>query len=225
MSTGFQLGGRVYQTKQAVQDYAKTLKLTVGERHVVGSSGHAFLLDLIKLGHPDADTKIGCGIQSFLVEKDYAGITRFTIIRKDNSRIDFSYLKCIKYLGVQNVSDISKREAQHKLQSACRHAVTSQIREFTRQHPNALCELCGSPAEHVDHENPTFADLLTAFNTNRRDIPTLFDDIPFEDMSQRMPKQTFRSEDRGYQYDFERYHQVHAQLRMLCAKCNLGRKK
>ena len=48
--------------------------------------------------HDEADEKIGCGIDHFVVDMDPEGTpTRcFHIVRTDGSRVDFSYPHCLK---------------------------------------------------------------------------------------------------------------------------------
>ena len=50
---------------------------------------------LLRLGHEEAERKIGCGIRNFQIRKHPAHGTRcFMIVREDNTMEDFSYRKC-----------------------------------------------------------------------------------------------------------------------------------
>jgi len=220
-----ELGGKVYTTKASVERYAKALKQQAAAVYSQGTEGYAFLLDLIKTGHLGATQKIGVGVAHFFVEEDYKGITRFTITRIDGTTIDFSYLKCIRYLNCKP-DEARKADAWHNLQGAARYAISSQIERFRCQVQLKNCVLCGAlDAEHVDHFEPQFIDLLKAFNTGRSDIPQVFNDAPSSERGMRKPKQCFRQQDETYCKAFEAYHAQYAKLRLLCAKCNLGRKR
>lgn len=57
---------------------------------------HVVLLELLKNGHAEPDTKIGGGISAFQVRKHPTWKSRcFFLIREDESVDDFSFRKCV----------------------------------------------------------------------------------------------------------------------------------
>jgi hypothetical protein len=61
---------------------------------VIDGDDHEFLLELLSL-HPRASEKIGDGVKHFTVEKAKGGTQCFYITRRDDSREEFSYGKCL----------------------------------------------------------------------------------------------------------------------------------
>lgn len=60
---------------------------------------HMVLMDLIKKGHPEPDTKIGVGIQAFQVRYHPTWKSRcFFLIRQDETIDDFSFRKCVDHI-------------------------------------------------------------------------------------------------------------------------------
>ncbi|KAJ1438935.1 hypothetical protein SESBI_02709 [Sesbania bispinosa] len=57
------------------------------------------LLELLKNGHPEPDSKIGGGIQAFQVRMHPMWKSRcFFLIREDESVDDFSFRKCVDHI-------------------------------------------------------------------------------------------------------------------------------
>jgi len=54
-----------------------------------------FLTELLKR-HPDADDKIGNGVHHFEVMRADFNTKCFAVVRRDGSRVDFSYIVCIR---------------------------------------------------------------------------------------------------------------------------------
>ncbi|MFF0479414.1 DUF3223 domain-containing protein [Streptomyces sp. NPDC004284] len=93
----FWIGHRRYRTKkdagEAVQEVL--YRYTVGSI-VDGEEDHLLLLDLLDLHHEAAE-KIGPGVEAFAIAPPQRGpYPGFEVIRTDGSRIDFSYLTCLK---------------------------------------------------------------------------------------------------------------------------------
>ncbi|MCQ6557017.1 DCL family protein [Streptomyces sp. C10-9-1] len=93
----FWIGQRWYRTKGAAQEAVREVLY----RYDVGSTvdqedDHLLLLDLLDM-HPEADDKIGSGVEAFAIAPPQRGPhPGFEVIRTDGSRIDFSYLTCLK---------------------------------------------------------------------------------------------------------------------------------
>ncbi|EFJ41544.1 tRNA pseudouridine synthase mitochondrial precursor [Volvox carteri f. nagariensis] len=94
------LGYRSFETGKACADYLKALLSTSPLDTDMNEYEYRVLLDLIQKGHPSAASKIGCGLRAFQVRHYNAdGEARaFFAIRKDGTREDFSYVKCLGQL-------------------------------------------------------------------------------------------------------------------------------
>ena len=81
-----------------------------------------FLREIIQ-NHPEANIKIGCGIDHFEIRKTPWGNHCFIIIRIDGSIIDFSYLSCLRGSGEK---DRKYKDAKQ----AAREAVNPLIKKI-----------------------------------------------------------------------------------------------
>ncbi len=153
----------------------KNQQLVLGEVHkivehyAIGSTvsdpkERQFLCDLLQ-NHPEASSKIGCGIGGFRVVINEHGGKAFNLIRVDGSETDFSYMKCIK--GKPSTS-------LQNFKMACRRAIADYVNEYKNcyfavygQGNLAPCELTGKmlPKENmvVHHEEPSFDAIVMSF--------------------------------------------------------------
>jgi len=158
--------------------------------------------------HPEHFRKFGLGVRGFEVRENrlargalgmYADVV-------GHGLVDFSWLVCCG------------AKPPCSLRSAMRMAVRQSTAEF-RQHAPPACVLCAAGGTlHVDHAQPTFRELAGAFVAANRP-PTEFDSHPELHMA------VFRSVDKEYARRWQRHHDEHATLRMLCATCNLTRRR
>ena len=99
-----------------------------------------------------------------------------------------------------------------------RQAVRPSIQNFRENVPQ-ICVKCGSTTNlHVDHESPQFEALCKSFEA-RHVMPTSFDDHPQLHMA------IFRKQDVNLANAWIRYHDDTCKLRMLCATCNMSRRR
>ena len=102
-----------------------------------------------------------------------------------------------------------------------REAVDPQICEFRNSQNNLYCANCGidnADKYHVDHITH-FEKLVHDFlEINKYNIPTMFKDTYGN-------TKTFIDKDKLFEESWKKYHNVNAQLRILCAPCNLKRPK
>ena len=102
-----------------------------------------------------------------------------------------------------------------------RDVIQPQIDEF-RRNDTILdsCPMCHSKMKeiHVDHIIP-FCRILSDFLTNESLTSLTFDDIAF--VKEVGQKKRLKDEELGKR--FADYHKEHAQLRYLCAHCNITR--
>eukprot|EP01018_Ginkgo_biloba_P002441 Gb_38368 [translate_table: standard] len=68
------------------------------------------VLEKIVLHHPEVEAKMGCGIDFIMIDNHskYTSTRCFYIVRKDGTRTDFSYLKCLKGLVEKKFPDSAK---------------------------------------------------------------------------------------------------------------------
>lgn len=207
-----ELGGKYFPSKGDLQVYIQSI-LATGNKMLVGEEA-AVVEDLLLL-HPNADEKIGSGVQHIEVglspQKTH---NCFYVVRTDGSKEHFSYKHCLSECSQERL--IEKRRT-----SAYREAVADQIMEFRRsKQPNSYCESCGSNQNlQVDHFIP-FENLVADFEKGKTDIPD-----EFENADRIACNKRFRTSDRAYQEAWQQYHKEHASLRLLCRQCNLTRQR
>ncbi|MDQ0948613.1 hypothetical protein QFZ24_002536 [Streptomyces phaeochromogenes] len=110
----FWIGSREYPTKKAAQEAVRDVLYGYSVGSVVDrEEDHLLLLDLLDL-HEEADVKIGVGVESFVIAPPLKGsYPGFEVIRTDGTRIDFSYLACLKPPSYrQQVSSAMRVEAE-----------------------------------------------------------------------------------------------------------------
>ena len=137
--------------------------LSIGAVLIPGTPLFQTVYDLLSY-HPDYKEKEGVGIKCFhVIEDPLFKNKRFDIERVDGSRIDFSYLACLKGKSDSHKEDVLK---------ALRSAIREQIKEFKQIHfigtDIAYCNLTNVPITFsqasVDHIPPqTFRSLVSQF--------------------------------------------------------------
>lgn len=89
-----QIGGVYFEKKGDAYEYLKSMLNKYKPEETVGEDDAAFLHQTL-IRHPDANEKIGCGVESFFVRRaDYNTIC-FWVRRKDGSEVRFSYKSCL----------------------------------------------------------------------------------------------------------------------------------
>lgn len=130
------------------------------------------------------------------------------INKKDGSCDDVSLLvKCVS------------GKTKDNLYVAMRKSILDQIYEYKNSQQKLQCVLCEDDQKiHVDHFSPQFIEMYTEFINKHPEYPTKFD----KDVSHAC---IFREEDREYEIIWKKFHRENANLRILCQRCNLTRKK
>ncbi|WP_407549089.1 DCL family protein [Streptomyces sp. Pv4-95] len=158
---GFLIGQRRYPTKKA----AREAVIAVRDRYSVGQTvdrleDQELLRDLLDL-HAEADEKIGCGIEAFVIDKPLQGKhSGFRIVRTDGSDEDFSFHACL-----------APPSYRQQVLSAMRAEAVEDITDYfnSRVAANSLkSDLSGTPLDvagaHVSYfQGPAFVDIATAF--------------------------------------------------------------
>lgn len=155
---GYLVNGRRFKTKAAVADAVRAILYAYDPGEMLSPDDLEFMSDLLT-HHYDSAEKSGCGIAAMSVESNpiYRGNRGFWITRTDGSRIDFSFLECLKNSGPKDW-----------FRSACRRLVLDQILDFKERAfagcNELTCPLTGqsvTPAScHVDHTPPNTFDAL-----------------------------------------------------------------
>ncbi|MBD2294630.1 DCL family protein [Anabaena sphaerica FACHB-251] len=209
-----ELGGIPFRTLKDRDLHIRSI-LNQGVR-VLSGQELALAFDLLLL-HPDADNKIGTGVKQIEVKCSRQGTHYcFWVVREDDSIDDFSYEKCKSKM---------ERLIEKRRESAYREAIQKQITDyrFLDRKSNQSCDHPGCTSSEkiqVDHQHPSFKELVSAFEKDQNNIPTEFDEALGTIYSKR-----FRESDSAYREAWQEYHKKHATLRLLCKTHNLTRKR
>lgn len=150
------IGRLSFLTKAAAKEFFRNLRDRYKDFEPVADKDREHLLALIAI-HPEAEQKIGAGIQGFHVAQnpEWPQTRCFFIDRVDGTRTGFSFLVCID--GAKDRKDVHQ---------ALRTAVKDQTIRFKFQ---ALSKACICPISgcvlteansHVDHAFPKTFDWL-----------------------------------------------------------------
>jgi len=205
------IGSTEFRTKKAAGDAIREILYSYRPGMTVNSENSGFLMDVLRC-HPEAEAKIGAGVESFQVQRNYATVG-FWITRIDGSRTDFSFIACL--------SPPTKRQ---NVMAALRAEIRDQIALFRRaafgSESEIKCEVTGEPItesnSHADHIRPfiqlaeEFLDLEGLTVDEVGVIPTA-DGKLFNALSDRVLAVKWHS-----------YHRMCAELRMVTAAANMG---
>jgi hypothetical protein len=158
------LGDQTFPSKKAADCFLKLI-LDHGNGYVVTQEEFAVLDDLLSR-HPEAETKRGCGVSTYFVDRapKYHWQSCFHLMRTDGTCTDFSRHSCLK-----------PDNARTAVLRALRDAVDEDIlvakkRKFEELGGKVRCPLTGLDLGwkdcHADHKQPqTFEMLGSAFVT------------------------------------------------------------
>jgi hypothetical protein len=89
-----QIGPRAFETQQKALLFCKDMLSKYRPDDWVSDSDAQFLTELLKR-HPDSSDRVGNGIHHFEVMRADFNTKCFAVVRRDGSRIDFSYKVCV----------------------------------------------------------------------------------------------------------------------------------
>lgn len=127
--------------------------------------------------------------------------------RTDNTELAISWCTCCSGKA---------HTVKANLESALRHAISSQIIDYRQEHLNedTVCMLCGSSTFiHVDHFPLKFREIRDTFLKDNVP-PTEFADEPKHNWP------IFRAEDKVFEEKWASFHRAQAAYRLICKKCN-----
>lgn len=89
-----EIAGHQFPRKTDALAFLKVMLNRYRPGDTVGAEDKAFLLEALRR-HPDAASKIGCGVKSFEIRSADYGTQCFWILRVDGTDERFSYKSCI----------------------------------------------------------------------------------------------------------------------------------
>lgn len=158
------VNGESFETKTALLDAIRTVFRRYLPGETLDQADTDFMFDVLMM-HPDAETKAGCGIESFSVQFNPVYRNKeFHLHRKDGTSTDFSFKKCV-----------SPPTHRARFLMACRQSIAPGIIAYRKTYfkvtVNPVCILSGdslTPSNcHVDHEPPHTFRLLAEKFTNK----------------------------------------------------------
>lgn len=163
--------------------------------------------------HPDAEAKVGAGLDRIEVRVIEYGAPGFWLIRDDGSRTDFSYRK-----------SLNRPSHRSDVLATMRRDIADQISDYRRgvfaEVDEVACPLTGErltiASGVVDHHSPTFIELAAQF----ADVAGGWERIELIGGDGRIGKD-FRHE--MTRQGWQMWHQQHARLRYISAAANARR--
>lgn len=221
-SKPLQVHDLVFTTQKDALAYFKTLLHNSPDHQKISGINHLRLVGLLKR-HPEADQKIGAGIDSF-----HAGLAKdigdggfrtrcFYVARIDGTSTDFSYIHAVRG---------QERTMGQEFRDAARACIQEQLltkkREWFRAHGKAtLCPETGvtitEETAHVDHRPPwTFERICQEFLAQMQLVPNYsWLSRPGDN---QLRTQIINPE---IAEAFTKFHDTHAELLVISANQNL----
>ncbi|WP_285412597.1 DCL family protein [Pseudomonas sp. lyk4-40-TSB-59a] len=205
------LGPFEYKSKKALLDALKSY-LQSAPAGVITNKHAIKKLHLLIALHPDAERKIGVGIDHFKIKRNALGAGNgFWLVRSDGSEDSFSYERCIT--GVP-------QSPHGKVCEALRFVVRPQMHAFR----DALglpvqCSVTGVEIVirkdlHIDHKAP-FWLLLERFCQDRQ--------VDLSVLETRGNGETLELVDKEVSSAFEEFHRLHAELQPVLKSVNVAK--
>ncbi|EUD11014.1 DCL family protein [Providencia alcalifaciens] len=200
--------------KSAIEEIRRRISLyQFGQK--LTEEDEIFFSELFKL-HSEYEEKIGCGIASITVEKDFHNNKCLYIHRQDGKSTDISWVHCVKPASQKTI-----------VSYAFRRAVKEAIVAFKKDNlkETVYCPILHIPLNfensHVAYITPSFDQLFLSFlELVEQNIDSIELKNPnSDDYDQRGVISDSRLKEKWVQY-----HQENAQLKLLSAKANLSRK-
>ena len=210
-----------FQTKKSIVEYVQAIlyKYDIGD--IINKDELAFLYDLLQRHHRP-DDKIGCGVKAMRVALIKFNKRGFEIIRKDDTIVDFSFMKCIH-----------KKSELQDIKDACRNAISKDIIHFkqeqfkfnSNERNEIKCSLVGEYVgwnnSHIDHAKPnTFDCIFKKWLEERCEEPNSIELLGYADGD---VGKWFKDASIGE--DFRKFHNKYAKLRITSIEGNLSHSK
>lgn len=222
MKKSYQINGITFSTKGKLEEYAKGILYSGNINDPLIGDDFLFMFDYFKTLHVEFDLKEGCGIKEIvkIVEPMYGKYRGFKIIRLDETETDISY----------KISNISKKSLLRDLKEALRQVVEPQVHEFKLRalsgDPETKCPFTGEKLSygysHVDHDSPTFHELVKEFCMRKSIDESVIPSIISEPSDNQLVSEIT---DDSIRMEFWDFHAENANLRLLSPTGNLSHAK
>ncbi len=206
------IAGKTFKTKKELKAFCRSIREAAPLETPLDRESYRFLIALLNR-HPDSESRIGCGVDFFFVRINNCDgfLSRgWWLQRTDGTQVHFRENDCITL--PKNRSSVMR---------VCRDAVELQIRVFRQQNGRGLhmtCPISGeiifTKAAHVDHEKPTFEQLVETW-LNEEGLA--FEQVKFDESS---PGAGLA--DKELEQRWKAFHYQHAKLRLVSEKANLS---
>jgi len=200
MKNEYYIGTNHFTSQDSYKKYAKLIIKSLG--YCIIDKDHdkfEFFCNLIN-NHPHKEEKIGVGIKYFSINPNPIQINsiHLTIMREDDTEIDFSY------------NPFKKRT----LSDLMRYSIKDITIEYKRNQEKLICNLCQIEnllysEYHTDHNKIPFSILRDNFlQITNQPKPTNFNEY------------VFNQEDIVFKNEWINYHNNNCDFQILCKICN-----
>ena len=219
-----EINDKLFKTKKSAEDFIRTILYKYPLNSCLVGDDLTFICSLLEM-HPNKEEKVGVGIKSIIVEKDttFNKTTHFSIIRTDDSKIDFSLGKCLTP---------SLNEPIRLFHLSARRAIADQVISFRNKsfadainnNGEIVCVISGvsvaKNTSNIDHAPPnTFHSIVSDFiSLNNINVNT----IEYIETPDGIGREF---SDSNLKDNFSDYHRRVAKLRILSPWANLTQKR
>ena len=208
------VAGEIFDTKKALEQRIRDINKAASLDTPLAADDQNFLIAVLQ-HHYQWVEKRGAGISHLEIRLNsghgYKPTRGIWIVRADGTAVDISWVVALKPGG--------ESSPKENVLAAARREIESQIVECRNSEVGQDCPVCGEPLVdglHVDHRSPRTFDKL--FGDWMADRSHTFEAIEVEDFGLYA-----LFEDRGVAEDWQKYHCVNADLRLVHAEENLTR--
>lgn len=204
-------GDFYFRTKKSATDEIRKIINGYEVNSTISKDHQLFFEELFKL-HDEYKIKIGVGIKNIQVEKDFGNKCLF-IHRLDGSKIDISWVHCIRPANLKTTVSVAFRRA-------VKHNVIT-FKTKSLQEPQR-CPILNIPLDfkncHVSYLGYSFEKLLSEFLTISNNK---FDSIELENPEPQDTDQRGKIKDIKLRTSWVEFHREKAILKLLSADANL----
>jgi len=212
------VGTITFKSQTELVNYTRTILTDIGVTLSVAlkNQDHLHFLFALCQRHPSQESKLSKFID-FKIQNNVLNPNglALVIINNDCTQTEISWRLCVT--GV-------KTSVKTMFYGALRQSISMQIKEFKDNTDVSNCKECNCALDlsyHIDHHEKQFIELVHNFMEAHKEviIPSAYikKPITFETL--------FDVQDKWIGELFQKYHLLHATLRVLCVNCNLTRPK
>ena len=201
-----------FSSKMKCKNYTRELLKRNLNKTIQEGEDFNYLMSMINL-HPNKQRKIGDGIESFHIKRDFYNNVALFINQKTEKLVSVSWITICNFKAPTII---------HLFKQALRQAIEDQIYEFRQKkyrENKLICEICLSTEKiQIDHIKQ-FQEIYDEF------LEEWDFDIPKYYTKDNANKCKFLEEDLELKSIWYNFHKEKATLRPLCRSCNLSRPK